>query len=185
MQSIKDRLRTGMELDAKVLRDRARRGLCTGLANSRRESLYMQRCRAIDDESASQVIFTRDTGHHSSGWLKNPDFERCWHLSISPLPADWQRGLILTDDWAWVVRTWCEVFFGDDKRYTWIESAKSAVGVRAGVVHYRLFCDPAWKPIMPRGEVYDRTHTPTDWRSWSELHGSDDPALYPSHLNAE
>lgn len=29
------------------------------------------------------VIMTRDIGYHTSGWWKNPDYERCFHVSIS------------------------------------------------------------------------------------------------------
>lgn len=41
----------------------------------------------------------------------------------------------------------------------------------ATVHHYRLFCDKAWKPILPRGEVYSKDWTPADWKSWSDVHG--------------
>lgn len=39
-----------------------------------------------------------------------------------------------------------------------------------GVYHYRLFCDEAWKPIMPRGEVYSTQFTERGWKSFSDLH---------------
>jgi hypothetical protein len=31
----------------------------------------------------SFTAFPLDIGAHTSGWWKNPDYEACWHLSIS------------------------------------------------------------------------------------------------------
>ena len=31
-------------------------------------------------------------------------------------------------------------------------------------------CDEAWKPIMPRGEVYSTQFTERGWKSFSEIH---------------
>lgn len=34
----------------------------------------------------------------------------------------------------------------------------------------QVFCDPAWQPLKPRGEVYTREFTEVGWKSFSELH---------------
>ena len=61
--------------------------------------------------------------------------------------------------------------FGDNRHWTWCEGPYTAEGKQCGVFHYRLFCDPAWQPLKPRGEVYTREFTEAGWKSYSELHG--------------
>ena len=126
------------------------------------------------------LIYTRDTGHHSSGWWKNPDYERCRHLSVSffdPLtmmPDGFKRDRAL--DWA-------RLMFGDDVSKLWIEPPYTIDGKLRGVHHYRLFCDAGWQPIIPRGEVYSTEFTELGWKSFSEIHGGDhryDPPLGPA-----
>lgn len=94
---------------------------------------YLDKCRWFLERYDCIIIFTRDEGAHTCGWWKNPDYERCYHLSIS-FPGGWNRK-------------------------------------KAGVFHYRLFCDVNWNPIMPRGEVYSTKFTELGWKSFSELHG--------------
>ena len=116
----------------------------------------------------ARLIYTRDVGHHSGGWWKNPDYERCLHLSISfvdrrtgePQDFDTERADKIA-----------AAFWADDRRKAWIEKPYSDEGKSNRVWHYRLFCDPAWSPIQPRGEVYSKDDTPADWRSFSEIHG--------------
>lgn len=60
-------------------------------------------------------------------------------------------------------------FFGDAVRYAWFESPKTPEGRRSEVRHWRVFCDQAWQPILPRGEVYSRELTERGWKSASEL----------------
>ena len=131
---------------------------------------YFDRCRFIDDTTATVLIFSRDTGHHTSGWMRNPEFERAFHLSMSRAPS-----LIIVPgaqradlDAATQLR-WLQAFFGDDARKTWLECAKSGVGKRAGVLHWRLFCDERWVPILPRGEVYSSELTEIGWKSASQV----------------
>jgi hypothetical protein len=112
------------------------------------------------------LIFTNDVAHHSSGWLKNPDYERCRHLSISfwdmrtgrPRPFD-QR----------LARLWAIAFFADEATLAWVESSKSPYGRAIGVQHWRVFCDGHWQPILPRGEVYSKQFTELGWKSASEV----------------
>lgn len=119
-------------------------------------------------EYGTNLIFTRDVGHHTSGWFRNPDYERCLHLSTSALPrAIWTPD---TPDLDAALQTaWVHAFFKDDVRYVWAESPKSAQGKQLGVWHWRLFCDEHWTPIMPRGEVYSSEFTELGWRSASEM----------------
>jgi hypothetical protein len=151
-------------------RARAQRGFYDGIGNDRNMRLIASCSHlfAITPESSARMIFTRDIGHHSSGWWKNPDYERCFHLSISfcvnptdePLPFDRKQAERIA-----------RAFFGDDAAKAWVERPYSAQGKHCDVYHYRLFCDAAWHPIVPRREVYSKDDTPPDWKSFSELHG--------------
>lgn len=143
----------------------------TGTFDGRpRNMAYVQRCRFIDDVTGTTIIFSRDTEHHTSGWMKNPEFERCYHLSLSRTPSRIiVPGRQVTDLDAESQRRWLRAFFGDDARKTWLESAKSTVGIRIGVLHWRLFCDEHWQPIQPRGEVYSTELTELGWKSASQL----------------
>jgi len=127
---------------------------------------YFERCKALHVSTGSILIFTRDIGMHQSGWWKNPDYERCWHLSLSfrddltmePAPQNHR-----------IAGQWIEAFYGDNKRYVWAEPPYSERGKTNEVWHYRVFCDPAWHPIIPRGEVYTREFTERGWKSFSDL----------------
>lgn len=150
---------------------RAQRGLYTGQVDNQNMAL-IRACSHILRFSPgleATILYTRDTGHHTSGWWKNPDYERCLHLSLAyrhphlpgaHLPHEHDRSAKIA-----------RAFFGDDARLCWIEKPYSPGGQAAGVWHYRLFCDPGWNPILPRGEVYSRENTPTGWQSFSEIHG--------------
>lgn len=130
------------------------------------------RSRLFHPQTQTVIIYTRDAGMHSSGWWKNPDFERCFHLSLSfaaqehgeihPLPFDRP-----------MAEKWARLFFGDDVNDVWVEPPFSDEGKRRGVHHYRLFCDEGWQPKRPRGEVYSKRYTPAEWKSWSDIHGAD------------
>lgn len=176
-------------------------GVSTGRAHVlSMEAAYMRRCTHFHWQTGTMILFTRDTGHHTGGWLKNPDFERCFHLSLSfrePYPerpaselANVARlaGLMTAagthippahyDDR--LAESWARAVLGEDVRFAWVESAKSREGIVLGVRHYRVFCDLGWRPIMPRGEVYSRELTARGWRSFSDL-----GAARPSHVDAE
>jgi hypothetical protein len=103
---------------------------------------------------------------HSIGWWKNPDYERCEHLSLSFRYAD---GTAAPHDHK-LGRAWALAFFGEHARKLWVEPPYSPYGKQWDVYHYRLFVDPAWKPILPRKEVYTLEFTALGWKSWSELH---------------
>lgn len=132
--------------------------------------VYLDRCTRVHPATATALIFTRDIGHHTSGWLKNPDHERCLHLSISRAPSALilPRGQIADLDKKLTAK-WVRAFFGDDIRNVWAESPKTPEGKRRGVWHWRVFCDRAWNPITPRGEVYSTEFTEAGWRSASQV----------------
>lgn len=165
-----DKLREHAAAVARELRRRAKHGLLDGRDTPQMHK-YKRHCTNDDGATRMRLIFTRDTGHHSSGWMRNPDYERCWHLSMSPLPA-----LIVIPGAAQLAefdpktrRLWVEAFFGEDIRLVWHEPAASALGKRIGVEHYRVFCDEHWQPILPRGEVYSSELTELGWRSASQV----------------
>ncbi len=149
-----------MTLDQLVTTARilALRGTFDGTINT---MAYMQTCIQNYMPLEARVIFTRDTGHHTCGWWKNPDYERCYHLSCSFADGFAKRkGEVLA-----------RAFFGHDVRLLWIEPPYSSQGKTAGVWHYRLFCDQGWQPFKPTGEVYSR-RMPEGWMSFSERHGN-------------
>lgn len=121
---------------------------------------YFENCRWFVERYDCIIILTRDVGYHSSGWWKNPDYERCYHLSIS-FPSGLNRKKL-----EYIL----EKFFGNNRRLLRCEAPYSEQGKRNEVYHYRLFCDKNWQPIMPRGEVYSKQFTELGWKSFSELH---------------
>ena len=133
---------------------------------------HINRCTHHHKPTQTTILYTRDVGMHDSGWWKNPDYNRCLHLSLSFIVMEGGSFHRLPHDHK-MSRLWAEAFFGDDAKLLWIEGPFSEKGKIADVWHYRLFCDPAWKPILPRGEVYSRDWTPSDWKSWSDIHGVD------------
>lgn len=159
-------------LDALVpfARRRAMRGFYDGSMSARNLSL-MQVCThrftQFRRERAVAIILTRDIGHQRNGWWKNPDYERCWHLSLSQRdPRTFQSVPKELPFFAELA----EAFFGREARLTWLEGPYSPEGKQADVWHYRLFCNEAWEPILPRGEVYGREFTEAGWKSFSDIH---------------
>lgn len=121
---------------------------------------YFESCRWFVERYDCIIILTRDVGYHSSGWWRNPDYERCYHLSISFLNGRCINKLehILTR------------FFGNNRRLLWCEPPYSKPGKQNEIYHYRLFCDEHWQPVKPKGEVYSTLFTELGWKSYSELH---------------
>jgi hypothetical protein len=133
-------------------------------------SAYFLDCQHYCRNTGAVMIFTRDVGMHDCGWWKNPDYSRCLHLSISFAVIEGRQSFHLPQDHK-TARRWCEAIFGHDVKLLWIEPPYSDKGKTDDVWHYRLFCDEGWEPIKPRGEVYNTDWTPSDWKSWSDLHG--------------
>lgn len=138
---------------------RIRYAAIQGIWNGKDESIYFESCKWMMQRYPLIAIFTRDTGYHSGGWWKNPDYERCYHLSIS-FPGGKDKK---------VLDQIIDGLFGQYKNLIWVEGPFSEVGKKRGVWHYRLFCDEHWQPIKPRGEVYSTQFTEVGWKSFSEL----------------
>ena len=170
-------------------------GVSTGRDHLPHEAAYYRRCTWIHRHTGTVVMFTRDTGHHTSGWFKNPDYERCLHLSLSfrePRPKTPDDELIHAHvfsnlgahvplvPWnAGIAALWVEAVLGDTRKLSWHEGPFSREGKVAGVQHWRVFCDLSWQPIKPRGEVYSRELTAAGWQSWSDQHAE------PNWVSAE
>ncbi|HAR45571.1 MAG TPA: hypothetical protein DCS05_05190 [Nitrospiraceae bacterium] len=161
---------TPMEKVAQALKARAMTGYFSGVIHQAGLQNYIARCTWMHTDG-TVLLFTRDTGHHSAGWFKNPDYERCWHLSISfrdpeteaPRPFDRKEA-----------ERWTKLFFRGNTNLLWCEPPCYPEGKINGVHHYRLFCDEVWQPIKPRGEVYSREFTEKGWKSFSEIHGQEE-----------
>jgi len=127
----------------------------------------MDLCTAAHRPSGAILILTREQGYHSSGWWKNPDYERCWHLSLSF--RDPETGEHRARDKK-ESEQWIDEVFGATKTLLWIEPPFGPEGKHADVWHYRVFYAPGWEvPILPRKEVYSRDFTPAGFLSWSDL----------------
>lgn len=132
------------------------------------DTLVITRCTVDDALTQTRLIFTRDVGHHTSGWWANPDFERCYHLSLSPRPLETPPDGAV-DFSKTVQAAWVQAFFAVNVRLLWVEPPYSAKGKQLEVWHFRLFTDATWRPVLPRGEVYGRELTEAGWRSASEV----------------
>ena len=165
----------------------AKSGVTRGRDRTPDERKYYRRCTHFHYRTGTVLMFTRDTGHHTSGWMKNPDYERCLHLSLSfrdvfPLMSPDRLGDVHTlrqlgGTYALrpfdhdLAALWVHLILGDAKKLSWEEGAFSAEGRTVGVRHWRVFCGPGWEPLKPRGEVYNTDFTEKGWKSWSELQG--------------
>lgn len=153
---------------AREMRTTARQLPCNGGGTGIVDRYVLERGHRVHVHSGSSLTYTRDAGMHSGGWWKNPDYERCFHLSLCFFDPE-------TREWAphnhKMAQEWCTFFFGDARRMLWIEPPLTKPGKQAGTWHYRLFMDESWTvPLLPRGEVYSRELTEAGWKSWSELH---------------
>src|SRR6478735_9787374 len=98
------------------MRSVARGGVFRGTTRAA-DSLYLRSCRRVHAETSTVLIFTRDTGYHTSGWWKNPDYERRWHLSLSAAPSSIILAKPVFTELDRKTRdAWAKAFFGDDLR---------------------------------------------------------------------
>lgn len=137
----------------------------SGIWDGQTMDLYWDSCRWILDRHLMTIILTRDAYHHLSGWWKNPDYERCWHLSMAFYDRHWQS----KDKDVKKTELFLSYIFGKHKTKIWTEPPYSERGKKMGIWHYRLFCDERWIPIIPRKEVYSKDFTEPEWMSYSEL----------------
>lgn len=126
---------------------------------------YWRSCAHYWPKYEASIFFTRDVGHHSGGWWKNPDFERCYHFSLSFVDKFGNSKPHNSKQAEKLVK----MFYGYNHKLVWCEPPYSQVGLNLEVWHYRLFCDEAWRAIKPRGEVYSKVNTPPEWKSFSEI----------------
>jgi hypothetical protein len=123
--------------------------------------------RTVDPLSGAVLIAAREEGHHTSGWWKNPHYDRALHLSLSF--RDPISGRFRAPDKG-EAEAWVNAFFRpDERRLLWYEGPSSREGREAMVQHWRLFVDPSGQPIQPQGEVYSKRWTPKHWKSWSDV----------------
>ena len=139
---------------------------CKGTFDGRRINAYFQYCRMVHHFRGITIAFTRDVGYHTSGWWKNPDFERCYHLSISFFDPATLTPIPFEES---IAKRIAKAFYTKYTKWVWVESPYSDEGKKLGVWHYRLFCDEHWQPILPRGEVYSRELTEAGWKSFSDV----------------
>jgi hypothetical protein len=176
----------------RTIRSRAWTGLTQGRDRTAPERRYYDNCTHFHPFSGAVIMFTRDTGHHTSGWMKNPMFERCLHLSLSfrePM-VTFNPDRLVSDDagrnHAGIVcapvpfddgmaRKLVARILGNSARLSWHEGPFSAQGRRLGVQHWRVFCDPSWRALKPVGEVYSTELTEQGWKSWSEAQAGAPP----------
>jgi hypothetical protein len=127
----------------------------------------ISQCTGYHAPTGTLMVWTRDTGHHTSGWWKNPDYERCLHLSLSfRNPENSEEVLDHRHDLA---ARWVEEFFGSSRNLVWTEPPYFPQGKALDTWHYRVFFAPDWiTPILPRGEVYSKQFTEAGWFSWSD-----------------
>lgn len=158
-QSLLDRL----DRFCRIILSRAKSGQWSGQDLTR----YYHSCRnylPLTPETGCGVVFTRDVGHHSSGWWKNPDYERCFHISLSFITIDREplpRNRVITE-------LIIDRVYDKWQKYIWAEPPYTPRGREHDVWHYRVFCNPAWEPIVPQGEVYNKDFTEIGWLSWSD-----------------
>ena len=126
---------------------------------------YFYHARRVDIQTGTVLIYTRDVGYHTSGFFKNPDYERCYHLSLSFIDPKEKKCRPFDPSLA---EAWVRCFFGEWVRYIWEESGNKDKVDDPEVQHYRVFCDPGWQPIIPRKEVYTLEFTEAGWLSWSD-----------------
>ena len=150
------------------LKIQAAKGCYDGTDNT---ILYLNNCKLFHKITGTYLIFTRDVGYHSCGWFKNPDYERCYHLSLSFKGIDLVGKIYDLPHNRALAEKWIDLFFGDNKKLLWIEGPFSKEGKQTDCYHYRLFCDEKWQPIKPRKEVYSKDFTEKGWKSFSELKG--------------
>lgn len=145
---------------AQQMKQHAERGHFDGQNNN---THYFIMANQTHQATGTLLLFTRDIGYHSCGWFKNPDYERCYHLSISFWDVETEEPRPYEHKLA---ELWCNIFYGHWTRYIWTESNQRPIPSTPH--HYRVMCDPNWQPIIPRGEVYSKEFTEQGWKSWTE-----------------
>lgn len=101
------------------------------------------------------ILASHDEGTHVSGWWRNSDYDRCWHLSLCAMVGYEYLDLPEADR-----RAWGRAVFGKHLAIAWIEPPASKLDpyrnapASAYTTHIRVFLDREGHPIKPEGEVY-------------------------------
>jgi len=113
------------------------------------------------EELRISTLLTFDVGAHSSGWWRNSDYERCWHLSLVGIAQLGVHGGheyvdVPLDD----ITAWASIEYGRARSLAWTEPPAGDFDVYRNApasrhtTHIRLFVDQQNQPIKPTGEVY-------------------------------
>ena len=137
-----------------------------GTWNGRDMTPYWHSCRHAHPLRGVCSIVTRDVGYHTSGWWKNPDYDKCIHLSLSFYDPLTMQAIPHEHDIASKI---VKALFFPHAKLVWTEPPVYRSGVSRDVYHYRLFCDEHWQAIKPRGEVYSKELTDAGWKSFSDV----------------
>lgn len=135
----------------------------------------------LEPDRPTRICLTYDFGTHASGWWRNSDYDRCWHVSIShpqenrlaisrigtpeglleiqsphPLHGKQFVGQVVEPPSDEETRAWARAAFPHHYRWCWIEPPASRLDPYRlpGVSHVRLFLNQQDQPIKPEGEVY-------------------------------
>lgn len=109
-----------------------------------------------DPELMISVIASHDQGTHASGWWRNSDYDRCWHLSLVAIAGLAKYADLPEAD----LRAWGRAVFGQHIKISWTEPPASVLDIyrdapaSAYTTHIRVFLDREGNPIQPEGEVY-------------------------------
>ena len=142
---------------------------------------YLRKCSHLHAQTGTLIMFTRDVGHHDIGWF-NPQHQRCLNLAISfhaPQPEQADDRLMNPFTLAYLnmdlppapfdhalARKWAKAILYPNHNISWHETMNSQHARALGIEHWRVFCNAAWMPIKPVGEVHSRPMT--GWKSWEE-----------------
>lgn len=137
----------------------------SGVWDGKTETVYFQNCIWYWPKYQVSINLSRDINHHLGGWWKNPQYERCWHLSIAVQTADYEK----PEDHDKNTLHILQLIFQDKLKMMWSEPPYSEAGKKMHVWHYRVFCDEHWQAFKPKGEVYSTELTERGWLSSSEL----------------
>jgi hypothetical protein len=117
-----------------------------------------------EPDHPTRVLVSFDMGAHASGWWRNAEYDRCWHVSISH-PAGvvaGERPHHIEPPSVAETQAWARAAFPVPYRWCWLEPPASPDSYdvqqqrrRPGVAHIRLFLDRRSRAILPRGEVYN------------------------------
>ena len=102
------------------------------------------------------IIASHDQGTHASGWWRNSDYDRCWHLSLCAIHNIGGYADLPERD----LKACSGTIFARHLTKAWIEPPASKLDIyrnaaaSAYTTHVRVFLDREGHPIQPEGEVY-------------------------------